>query len=403
MVLKTKSSLIICFLILCQAILPCTVNAQSIFYKSRLTPQNYFYKYRPMHKAFKNNLKNTPHNPITALEKACNCNDLENKKELCLYNKFLFTDFIIYFAQEKKYKRTVPYSTDSLALLLSQTRDYYYNLWLSELNYSTRFNFQEHYSKNLKNISINDYQKKRSSQFPCTHFISKMLNKAPNKNSEKEHKKARYKVYTLLDTKTPFNSIFTLEAFKIAQDSSIQSGLFCIKEQLKDTIEINILQELKICLNNDSIKHKEILGILSSQRHYLIRDLKSWMEQNMSESEFNKVFEVFKTSSLLYFKMQTYGLNNCAENYPDNLIDEKSCINKPYHFWATYYIANHLRANDFSQQIIEKEALYYSNKYKRKILIPGIAYNLWFRNNIKSGTVGDFRKILLIQKKATEK
>ena len=375
-------------------------KAQHPFQKSRITPQNYFYKFGPIFKTLKKSFKENPDNIILAIEKVCNCESDTISKELCLYNKFVFTDFVLYLEQTKKLKKIFLAPDDSIKLLFSETRDYYFEQWLKQISFQKKNGFHEYENENLKNLTVEELTSKKSEKFSQLNSLVNIMNISPPKKTKNEYKRARRDVYDLLKAKTPFNAVMSAEAYLLSQNNSIQESLKCLKNKWELNKCLSLIDELKSCLNNDSAKYIEILGVLASQRHYFLRDLKGWMEQNHSESEFNDMLFVLKTSSLLYFKIETIGYLRGHKNFYPREIENQYLMRKPYHFWSVAYITKYLKEKGYSDAVVEKEAVFYARKYKRMIAFPGLAYNIWFRLPLRSGTVGDRKNVFQLQKEA---
>lgn len=317
--------------------------------------------------------------------------------ELCLWNRFIFIDFTYYFGLWEEWN----YSGHDKNIFLNKflnTRDKFYDDWLSSLQYKENQDFSEwgHKKDKLENLSLNDFIEMGSDQFGLYEWVSSFFNSVPRKNSKKKKKQAKRFVYDLVRPKSPFNSIMTEKAYSLIKDLEIRQATACMSQYIDEkNCQENIWDIALYCNSDNKQKALAILGVLASQRMTLLRDLKAWMEYNLPLGEYLYFFETLKSSSSLHFKINTFG-EKCGgkQLIPRTIQTNHSLSTKPYHFWSVAFISQSLTAKGFAKEIVLKESVALANKYKSFIRLPGLYFNMRLGRPLKDGTVGDYKDVL---------
>jgi hypothetical protein len=313
----------------------------------RLTPVNYVFQFGKHKRALKK-IKVNSFTEKMHIYFASN----QIQSEVCAWNKFLLVDFIIYFSQFKKIDIKSPNMIKALKM-----RDALYEKWLT-------------------------YNKERpyKGRFGLIKKVSRALNRKPKKN------KAKRFVHETLSASSPFNSIMQKKAIELLFDPQITEELRCFLNEVK-TMEHKFLT----CTDN-VMRSFEILGALSSQRMYLIRDLAAEFKEDKTEEEYAIFYENSALSSLLYFKLETFGhMYGVKSLFPTDQYDFKSF--KPYHFYSVAFIAYTMKVAGYDEKEIRRYAGFYARKYKTSIKLVGLLYNTLLGLPLKNGSVGDAKQI----------
>lgn len=336
---------------------------------TRLTPSNYPFRFKKTKRALK---KIETKNFLEAFKMISNKNT--NSSELCAWNKFLFVDFFIYFDRFESLGFDKSLNFEEVLKL----RDNLYYDWGLK-NYSGSYSDYSH--TNLEGVSLDEFLSKKSEHFSFIQGLVNLVNSRPKKN------KAKAYIYDLIGARTPFNSLFTKKAIEVLLQEKTKTDLECILLENGEELQA----KLKQCFSSKD-RMLEILGVLASQRMYIIRDLASYMKQNLSDSEYELFYMNALNSSSLYFKLETEALTHGANKvYPLDSNELKSP--KPYHFYSVAYIANELKRAGFSNKEIEATANFYAKKYKKNIKLIGYIYNAISGIPLKNGSTGDAKQI----------
>lgn len=73
---------------------------------------------------------------------------------------------------------------------------------------------------------------------------------------------------------------------------------------------------------------------------------------------------------------------------------------KPYHFYSVAFIANKLRQEGFTDDVILETANHYAKKYKKNITWVGYIYNILLLQGINKGASSDTEPVIKEQQKA---
>jgi hypothetical protein len=348
----------------------------------KITPINYLAYYNITKKRYKRYARNSKG---SSFQKWSTFLELEttistNKSsESCEWNKFILTDFIFYHEQA-----TSLFGVHNKLLFL-ELRDEFYKSWLVALEEKT-----QRLEKKSNRTSLNDIHH-QSNGFEALNSVTNLFNPSPAGKGEVGM--AELEVYNLLEGKSVFNSIFSSYAQNLFLNKESLYTAKCISRVISTATGENLWNEFQIC-NKSSAKILDILGVLSSQRMYLIRDYKEVMYRNLNDHEYTQVSELFDVTSMIYFQLETYGNKFGHEQiYPVNM-KEKVFSQKPYHFYSVAFIALKLKKQGYSNEIIKKASVKYARQYKKNIKRVGIIYNILLLQNINKGTVGDYDNVL---------
>lgn len=337
----------------------------------RLTPSNYPFKYKKTKRALKKTEGESFVQRFNKLE--------SNDSEVCAWNRFLFVDFFIYFDRFHDLKMN---KEENLIETLN-LRDELYADWLEKNKTAV---YSDYAQSKLEGLNFEEFLEKPSEKFGYITKPLKLINKRPKNDEPKQF------VFDLLNARSPFNGIFPDKAMKLLEQEQTNRDLKCILTKE----ESNLRMALSDCFESKD-RMLEIVGVLASQRMYLIRDFASFKKQNSSEADYNLYYENAALSSLLYFKLETlahtYGVHTV---YPIDNEELKSP--KPYHFYSVAYIANEMKIAGFTNEEIQEAANAYAVKYKKNIKLVGILYNTISGIPLKNGSVGDAKQILTEQK-----
>lgn len=360
----------------------------------RITPENYLIKYYSIKRDIVKRIK--ADSALDVLDVLSTCTNEGCRSEICLHNRFLFTDFLLYFQLTDDYERYSRYEGSTYYHQLLRTRDSLYGAWLGALSFRMANNYCEWESDDLSNTTEAAFHSLGSKRFAWLETLTKPFNSKPS-----ARKRARREIHAFLDARTPFSGVMSLEAIQFIQELEHRQSIQCLAESMMlNECDIDLYSMALLCANGNAKVALNMLGVLSAQRMYLIRDWKAWMEQNMTETEFNACFDALKQSSLVYFQIESRA-NRCGagRNYP-NLQEGQS--DKSYHFYSTARLAFHLAELGFDEETTIRESCRPGNKYKRFIKLPGILHNIWLRNDLTAGTVGDYRSVTNEQRMGAE-
>jgi hypothetical protein len=356
----------------------------------RITPQNYLLKYYRIQNDI---FKKVKSDSMSILEAIANCDSPEHMyDEKCLHNHFLFVDFILYFELEEHYRRRSDYSEQEFRMALMNLRDLLYKNWMESIKYEMPNGYHEWDAIALKGETLEEFKSRGSEKFSLLETMVKRVNPNPRKRDS-----ARWSVHEYLGATTPFSSIMTDQAMELIKTEKGRQAIEIFSENLESKADFVNLWQLAIAsADMDTIAALTILSSVSAQRMYLIRDFKHWMEENLSQEEYELQMRALKQSSAAYFKIETVAsAMPMGWNYPDG-VGAKST--KSYHFYTTAMLAYQLAKRGFDRETVIKEATRPAKKYKRAIQIPGLAHNIWLRNTWNASTVGDFKQVLVEQK-----
>ena len=171
-------------------------------------------------------------------------------------------------------------------------------------------------------------------------------------------------------------------------EEQTQAQLQCLLISQKETLP----EQVEDCEISE-IRAIELLGVLSSQRMYLIRDFAEFARQTYSPEQFDRYYTNAQLSSQLYFQLETMAHQLGVEAvYPKGQKSVES--RKPYHFYSVAYIALKMRQAGFNEAIVRKFANQYAVKYKKNIKLVGLVYNILIGVPIANGSVGDAKQIM---------
>jgi len=330
---------------------------------------------------------------MSILEAIANCDSPKHMyDEKCLHNHFLFVDFSLYFELEERYRRRSDYSEQEFRMALMNLRDLLYKNWMESIKYEMPNGYHEWDAIALKGETLEEFKSRGSEKFSLLETMVKRVNPKPRKRDS-----ARWSVHEYLGATTPFSSIMTDQAMELIKTEKGRQAIEIFSENLESKADFVNLWQLAIAsADMDTIAALTILSSVSAQRMYLIRDFKHWMEENLSQEEYELQMRALKQSSAAYFKIETVAsAMPMGWNYPDG-VGAKST--KSYHFYTTAMLAYQLAKRGFDRETVIKEATRPAKKYKRAIQIPGLAHNIWLRNTWNASTVGDFKQVLVEQK-----
>jgi len=347
---------------------------KSICHGTRITPLNYLTKYKRINKTMKKS------SAITFKDKFQQIISVEEDgTEICAWNKFLYVDFNIYFNRFDELNLAQPLNKKEALIL----RDQLYAQWLTS-NKAAKTPYADHTEKELIGMSYTDFLALRSDKFGYLVPMIKLMNHRPaNKRIGKQY------VYDLLGARTPFNSIFPKKSFELLLSKEINKALVCINNS--DTEDL--IGEIQACTSSKD-QLLDILGVLSSQRMYLLRDLDAWARVNLLKDDYELYYSNASLSSLLYFKLETSAsINGLDTVYPLKYVSQIKSF-KPYHFYSVAFIAKEMANNGFSEEMIKLTANTYAKKYKKNIKLVGVIYNILGGIRIKNGATGDKDQVI---------
>ncbi|MCK5073622.1 MAG: hypothetical protein KAQ98_09370 [Bacteriovoracaceae bacterium] len=316
--------------------------------------------------------------------------------EMCSHNRFLFVDFVIYFEQGDDYRRFFSGSERDYMLYLLNFRDELYADWMDTLSYNSKTDYPEWSGRDLKGMSLSEFIALGSEKFSGMEKIIKPFNLQGSYGTLKRA------VNDILMARTPFSSIMPQIAFSRLEHTNIAEVAGCVLKNIDHyDCNDNVFDMAIRCSGGNVELAMDLFGVLGSQRLYLIRDFKAWMEQNMSPAEFNKKFRAIKDASEIYLKMETYG-KTCSSgkllprNITDGLSDEQmqAFTLRPYHFWSMASVSYRLAQYGFLKKDAVAAATKPAKRYKSMIRIPGVIYNILLWKNPAGSTVGNYKKVL---------
>ena len=360
----------------------------------RITPSNYMIEYRKIKNEYFNFQKNTTStndfNGLISWIEYNQENDLDPNDEVCKWNKFIVLDFLIYYSQLDEILGK-HHRIDVLDL-----RNKYYTDWMKALD-----NQIQQSKKNSKRIPLESIERDLNS-FRSILRLTDLINSKPKPEENDLLSKAQLDLYNLLSAKTIFHSIFPDVVKKNLLNAEILNHSKCILEKLTKYSEgENVWTIATQCGAKENALL--ILGVLSSQRMYLIRDFKLNLFLNLDLVSYNNASELLNVTSLIYFELENYGNKfGASVLYPKGFSEGKFHSSKPYHFYSVAYISSHLKQMGHEDDIIQKIANFYAKKYKVGIKYVGVLYNILLINNLKSGPVSDQEQILIEQSLGAE-
>ena len=324
--------------------------------------------------------------------------------ELCAWNRFFFLDSVLYFQLDRDLVSDKGLlSSKSLHMRLLNLRNQLLTQWLDKITLGKSTDFSEWAGKDVKGKSIQQFLEMGSQQFSLVETASDLANPAPLWG-ESENEEADAYVYRLLQARTPFSSIMPELALKEAARPEVASAVSCLYQKAERFECGQNLYSLALScsMDQDPGIALETLGLFSSQRFYLLRDLKTWIEQNMDGARANQVFETFRMGAKVYFLIETIG-NRCG---PEGLFpmgtDTSRATIKNYHFWAEALLAGKLAEMGFNPIPAVQAALGPGRLYKAVISKVGIVYDWLLGVSSQAGTSGDVDEILREQKLGAE-
>lgn len=359
----------------------------------RIDPIFFPLQYWGIHSKVKREMRKTGEENVARYLETCPIQSVAHNEELCLHNRFLFLDFILYYDLVKRYCPKGMKQAD-FALQLARTRDSLYGKWIESLTNYQNDGYFEWEDATLDRIALEEYLTWGSQRFRMLQSVSSVFNRKPSKRNA-----AKRLVYEKLNAHTPFSSIQPQLGFALAADSNINKNLSVILNALRqDTFpEVNTFHLLSKTLGSDR-KALELLGSLSAQRMYMVRDYRSWLTQQDDLAMETQQLQAFQLSSELYFTLESAGREFGSQVLFPESVKADSTSFKAYHFWTTALLAYQLAEDGFDEKTVIKEATRPARKYKRFIQIPGILHNLILLRPIRSGTTADFHKVLKEQR-----
>jgi len=379
------------FLSICLSILTLAVTAQFCASEKRITPENYLLQYHGIRKAV---IARAKTENIDVLDVLNSCSEDPCASELCLHNRFIYSDFILYFELEDKFSKHSSVDPRAFKEALLKQRDDLYVQWLSALSNHSKNDYCEWEESDVRGESLEAFWNRGSERFYWLETIVRHMNGRPSKR-----KKARLVVYETLDARTLFSSIMSGHGMDFIQSESGQKAISRMQEALGEA-DGDLWGAALQCAEMKAEEALKVLGIVSAQRMYLIRDYKSWMDQNLSEDEFSNQWDALAQSSAIYFNIETISMRKGSSwNYPTGV---EAVSHKSYHFYTTAYLGYQLAKAGFSKQESVKEATRPARKYKRGIVFPGLLHNIWLRNSLNASTVGDYGSVISEQREGAE-
>jgi hypothetical protein len=335
----------------------------------KISAMNYLYQYPKIEDRFKDYQNQTNVDALTLWKRFLSSEeDLSSGGADCLWNQFLVTDFIFYFEQTESLLGKVN-KGDFLKF-----RDDLYFRWIKQVN---------------EDISLAPPQKTSIKSKPNSFLgqITSYLNKRP------EGKGALREVYDLLEAKSIFESIFSGFIKNMILDEALLVDVRCILNTIKSSSGQNLWSEFQLCSHSKE-RLITILGALSSQRMYLLRDYKVHFYNSLSQKEYNLVSKILDTTSLIYFELETYAtVFGHTLVYPQEFSSQVKS-SKPYHFYSVAFIAQELKKRGYTQHEIKKASIAYARQYKKNIRRVGVVYNLLLGQGLTKGTVRDYEWVI---------
>jgi len=368
-------------------LLPHTSSAQFCKNNTRIHPVKFPLQYWPIHHRIKRTDKD-----LFELLSACHTAESDHNEEVCLHNRFLFADFVLYYKLSHRYKAKAA-NLDSFELALASVRDSLYHSWMQSIPGSRQTGYFEWEDHDLRDEAFQDFLSRGSQNFRTLETLSSVANRKPSQKNE-----ARTFVYETLHGRTPFSSIFPFEALELIQDSNNLETLRCCIAKLKTpNCSTHLFNLVADCAGSEEQAMK-LLGVLMTQRMYLLRDWRAWLEQNMEPETLENALQALMLSSELHFRMESYGrLEGGAKLFPQELAMTKGST-KAYHFWSTALLGYLLAEQGYDERTVIKEATRPAKRYKRFIQLPGFAFNLALGKQPFSGTTADYRKVIREQR-----
>ena len=371
--------------------------------KKRLTPLNYLSRFFTIKRALIRNLDSKVSPDVFDAIRTCKNTDHAFNQEICAHNRYLFVDQMIYFEQARDFLGYSNVREGEFDLHILRLRDELFRNWMKTLKYQVTTGYVEWEKKDLQKESLSDFLKRGSQLYNILEMLIKPFNMPPGRGKVEPRAEARYAVYHMLEARTIFSSIMPRIGFARLEKTNMGEAILCLNEKIQQMDCRENLYELALqCSDNNHEIAVDLLGILACQRFYFIRDFKGWMEQNMDEATFDKMFGYLVKSSEIYYMIQTYTYECTQSNVfpPDIEIGDGS--HKPYHFWSTAALAYHLAAHGFDEEISIREALRPAVKYKRGIKIIAIPYHTILGLKWNIGTRADYKQVMKEQELGAE-
>jgi hypothetical protein len=316
--------------------------------------------------------------------------------ELCAWDRFFFTDSVIYFQLEADLVTGQGgLSARDLHLKLLELRNRYYSEWLDTLALGRSTGFAEYEHQNVRGKTLHQFVKMGSEQFGFVEFVSSILNPSPFWG-ESESEEAGAYVYRLLQAKTPFSAIMPELALNEAIRTEVSQAVACVHDAVVNFQCGQNLYDIALgcSAGQDPGIALEVLGLYASQRMYLLRDLKAWMEQNMTPEVAQRAFTAFRQGSEIYFLTETIG-NRCG---PEGLFPRGTDVThatvKNYHFWSEALIAAKMAEMGFNRTPGLNAALSPARMYKQTVAKVGVLYNWLLGVPSHGSTAGDVNQVL---------
>ncbi|HTL11236.1 MAG TPA: hypothetical protein VL588_02030 [Bdellovibrionota bacterium] len=311
----------------------------------------------------------------------------DSESELCRWNRFLFVDFVLYYQQEAELGAR---DADGRRALL-ELRDQLHADWERSLSYRVKTGYVESENAPLRGEPIEHFVRRKSTLFGGLQTLASLFNRRPKDPIDA-------KVYNYLQARTPFSALMGPTVVYAAQDPRVGRALSCIKQWTRGADGCpsgNIEQAAEDCaaevgFENAADEGLFLLGAFASQRMYLVRDLKGWLEQNLSETDYGAAMAAIQAGAEVHFRAETLAAR-CGVDvlYPTEIAGRAKSA-KAYHFWSVAHIARWLRGRGVTPLSAKAAALRPARRYKKMIMIPGVVFNLLLGQPLAAGTVGDY-------------
>lgn len=354
----------------------------------KITPVNYtalYLGYQKRFKSFKDKERSDYENWVAFMEnERVQAKSPENIK--CDWNAFILTDFIFYNEQESSIFKNSPNKVSFL-----NYRNKALEKWLDHIN-------EDFMEKSPSFKQENEKIEFSPKEFSILTYLTELINRSPRGDSEKDQ--AIKYIHNLVDGRSIFNGIFVNYIITKLTSDEILTAQQCIHDRLQNVEGNNIYNEMLLCSNNNLDLLLDILGTFASQRIYLTRDLQSEIENKLTKKDYLIAKDNIKLGALIYFELETYSNKYGIHTvYPDEL-ESEMVSHKPYHFYSVAFIANKLRQEGFTDDVILETANHYAKKYKKNITWVGYIYNILLLQGINKGASSDTEPVIKEQQKA---
>ncbi|GAB5538449.1 MAG: hypothetical protein Salg2KO_05520 [Salibacteraceae bacterium] len=354
----------------------------------RIDPVFFPLQYWNIHFKVKRQMRSTGEKSIAKHLAYCPITTTPHNEEICLHNRFILLDFILYYNMVRRYLPKAQ-DKDSFALELARSRDNLYSEWMSSLSSYQRNGYFEWEDMALDTLSLDEYLNLGTQRFRKLQRISGILNRKPPLR-----KPAKRMAHETLMARTPFSSIQPHAGFGLATDASISQLQTSLKALRTDSFEYqNTFTLLSSTLGSQEMA-LILLGSLAAQRMYMVRDYRSWLLEQPNRSESDEILKAFQFSSELYFTLESAGRDYGAHVLFPTTISSSAKSYKAYHFWTTALLSYQLAKAGFNQEDCLKESVRPARKYKRFIQIPGVMHNIILLRPLRSGTTSDLHRVL---------